>query len=151
MPGWGDSVDIDLTPAELQALVTYAATLPIELRLLVEKFANSGNIRNPANSSGLTSPVQQCPPLSSCDLVAPSYRNSGVSDRDFEDTIADLQALRLSTVAQLLNVSQKTVQRLIDDGSLPAVRLNHQTVRVLVTDVRRFLMDHGAALEEPSE
>lgn len=49
------------------------------------------------------------------------------------------KALTLQQVSQVLAVSTRTVERLIDDGLLLAVRIGSRSVRVRVVDLDRYL------------
>ena len=57
------------------------------------------------------------------------------------DTIATLKVpalLSVRTVAQLLDVSPRTVRRRIDEGSLPAVR-DHDRTMIRADDLRDYI------------
>jgi excisionase family DNA binding protein len=47
--------------------------------------------------------------------------------------------LTLDQVAAILQISRRTVQRLIQAGELPALKLGHRTVRLPAGSVRRFI------------
>ena len=51
--------------------------------------------------------------------------------------------LRLSTVAERLDCSARTVRRLIYSGDLAAVRVNARTLRVAESELDRFLAERA--------
>ncbi len=50
-----------------------------------------------------------------------------------------MNLLKLSEVAEVLNVSERTVDRLVKSGALPTVRPSRETVRVLGEDLLLFV------------
>ena len=51
---------------------------------------------------------------------------------------ADAQLLTVSAAAHFIDMSEKTVRRLIDDGQLPAHRIGNR-IRIDQEELRRFL------------
>jgi excisionase family DNA binding protein len=51
----------------------------------------------------------------------------------------DAVLLTLDQVAALLQVSKRTVQRLVREGELQAIRLGHRTVRLSAASIHRFI------------
>jgi excisionase family DNA binding protein len=58
------------------------------------------------------------------------------------------RALSFGQVAELTAVSRRTVRKWVADGDLPAVRISHQTVRILPADLAAFLAARREAPED---
>jgi excisionase family DNA binding protein len=57
--------------------------------------------------------------------------------------------LTLAQVRQRLQVSDRTVRRWVNDGSLPAVRLHGHGIRVRERDVQRLIQEDPRAGSPP--
>lgn len=52
--------------------------------------------------------------------------------------MADTEFLKVSEVAARLSISRMTVYRLVEDGSIPAIRIGHM-FRIKKSDLNRYI------------
>jgi excisionase family DNA binding protein len=54
-------------------------------------------------------------------------------------TAVEPQAYRVRDAAAILNISQRSLWRMVATGEVPCVRYGPQTVRILASDLRAFV------------
>ncbi len=68
---------------------------------------------------------------------------------DLESAIKDGRLLKAGDVSRILNISRALAYRLLQNGSIPVVRIN-QAVRVKPSDLDAFIQSCRSGCDEPA-